>query len=501
MNYSETRIYKIAVESHKLAQKVVPAYSSKFSKKTYTQDQHIAVLCIKAKIRQKLRETEEMLIHTPHLCEAIGLSQVPDFTTMCRAMKRLRNKVLTVLLYLTASVLPVSGKASIDATGFDKRHSSKHYVKRCKMKLGSMKTTFIVDTSTLVILAVHATVTRKHDSKIILPLVHKALKSFRITVLPADKGYDDRTVRDELRQLGIRPLIKHREFKPVDKTNNRRMKSEDYHQRSMSETVNSMLKRKYDDTLHTKSYWNQYKEIMLMAVVHNIERNISYFCFIYWRIATKVTHLRYGFQLFYMEKGLAPVIKAMTTALGIMFVLFLIVTFAFKTSILTSNPCWAKVQNGLAPLEGHIRAQANLVLEAECLHKVVFTDSPNVCKLTCNEHYDREKITACLHACDDSRAGTFIIALPKKIEKQMNKALTEKDIRWFRDSEPVVYTLKCHFTGLQPGMQTCVHSTDEWVCNLSGKDETFSLTYPLYVKASAEGTCSIVYSETTGKVG
>jgi len=55
MEYSESRTYKIAVESQKLARKAVPAYSSKFSKKTYTQDQHVAVLCVKTKMRQKLR--------------------------------------------------------------------------------------------------------------------------------------------------------------------------------------------------------------------------------------------------------------------------------------------------------------------------------------------------------------------------------------------------------------------------------------------------------------
>jgi len=287
MKYSETRIYKIAYETQNLAQRVVPAYSSKFSKKTYTQDQHITVLCIKARISRHLRDTEELLLNMPHLCDVIGLAQVPDFTTMCRAMKRLRSKALIVLPYLTASVLPASGKASIDSTGFDSSHSSRHYVKRCKMKLGSMKTTSIVDTDTLAILAVHATVTRKHDSKIILPFMDKTRKRFRITVLPADKGYDDKAVRDELRRLGIRPLIKHREFKPIDKAHNKRMNGKDYHQRSMSETVNSVLKRKYDDTLYTKSYWNRCKEILITAVVHNIERKLSFFCSIWVRITTR----------------------------------------------------------------------------------------------------------------------------------------------------------------------------------------------------------------------
>ena len=275
MKYSETSIYKLACESQRLARLCVPAYSSKFSKHTYTQDQHIAVLCIQKKTRQKLRGTEELVADMPGVRKALGLNQSPDFTTMCRAMKRLKVKVLIVLLYLSASTLPVSGRASIDATGFDRRHSSKHYVKRCKMKLGSMKTTFIVDTGSLCILDIHATVTRKHDSKIILPLVGKALESFKITVLPADKGYDDKDVRNTLRSMGIRPLIKHREYKPRDKAHNARMKKDDYHRRSLSETVNSMIKRKYDDTLHSKGFWSQYREILIMAVVHNMERKIS----------------------------------------------------------------------------------------------------------------------------------------------------------------------------------------------------------------------------------
>ena len=292
MKYSETKIFKLAKESRRLAQRAVPAYSSKFSKKTYTQDQHIAVLCIKTKTNQRLRETEEMLLNMPHICEALGLARVPDFTTTSKAMKRLRSRVLVVLLHLSASLISTDGnKASIDATGFDKRHSSKHYVRRIRIKLGSMKTTFVVDTDTLAILAVHATVTRKHDTKIILPLVRKARKSgFMIRVLPADKGYDDKAVRDELRRMGIRPLIRHREFKSIQKAHNKRMIGKDYHQRSLSETVNSMIKRKYDDTLYTKNYWNQTKEILLMCMVHNIERKMvisTITTVIYLRISTK----------------------------------------------------------------------------------------------------------------------------------------------------------------------------------------------------------------------
>jgi IS5 family transposase len=209
MKYSETRIYKLSKESQRLAKKVVPAYSSKFSKKTYTQDQHIAVLCIKTKITKKFYETEDVLINMPMVQEVLGLNKVPDYTTMCKALKRLRSKVLIVLLYLSACLLPCSGKSSTDSTGFDRRHSSKHYVKRCKIKLKSMKVTFLIDTIYLTVIGVYITVTRKHDTQIIMPLVGKTVKKFLIEILTGDKGYDDKKVRDKLRCMGIRPLIKH----------------------------------------------------------------------------------------------------------------------------------------------------------------------------------------------------------------------------------------------------------------------------------------------------
>ena len=287
MEYSETRIYKTAENALRMARKAVPLYSCKYSKRTYTQHQHIAVLCIRVLLRQKLRRTEEMLSNMPHLCQLLELKQVPDFSTMSRAMKRLRSKVLAVMLYLSASALPASGKASIDATGFDRRHCSKHYVKRCRMTLGSMKTTFIVDTRSLMILAIHMTATRRHDTRIIVPLATEARKRFGIKIMPGDKGYDDEDKRRMLRSIGIRPLIKHREFGSINKAQNARIDPVEYHRRSLSETVNSMLKRKYDDTLHTIGYHSQCKEILLMVVVHNIERKISLLSFIQLRISTK----------------------------------------------------------------------------------------------------------------------------------------------------------------------------------------------------------------------
>ncbi len=81
---------------------------------------------------------------------------------------------------------------STDGTGYDRRYASKHYVKRAKMTLHSLKVTKLVNVENLRIVDVHVTTTRKHDSQIILPLVG----GHGIGSLRGDMGYDDGTLRE-----------------------------------------------------------------------------------------------------------------------------------------------------------------------------------------------------------------------------------------------------------------------------------------------------------------
>jgi IS5 family transposase len=60
--------------------------------------------------------------------------------------------------------------------------------------------------------------------------------------LAADRGYDAKSFRHELREHGIRPLIKNRIMNPPDHAYNARMDGDPEHQRSMSETVFSLWK-------------------------------------------------------------------------------------------------------------------------------------------------------------------------------------------------------------------------------------------------------------------
>jgi len=107
-----------------------------------------------------------------------------------------------------------------------------------------------------------------HDSQIILPLVNST--AAKLLSLYGDAGYDSKLVRNSLNRQGIRPVIKHRIFWNIDKAHNARLKN--YGKRSMSECVNSMIKRRYGDFVSSKMWNNQFKEMALNCLVHNIDR-------------------------------------------------------------------------------------------------------------------------------------------------------------------------------------------------------------------------------------
>lgn len=268
MLVSESRLKKFTSAVLGMARKSMPEYSSKFSRKDFTLHQHCAMLCLKVRTRQKFRESVELLSEMPEICNILGIEKIPHYTTLDKAFLRMQNALFMILLYLSAGE---AKDCSIDGTGFDRRHASKHYVKRAKMTLHSLKVTLLINVKNLRIVDAHNTTTRKHDSQIILPLTGK----HDIDSLRADMGYDDRKVRDILRSRGTRPLIPHREFKNIDKAHNARLDKKEYGKRAFSETVNSMLKRKYADCVSSRNWWNQFKEIRLMCFVHNIDRSLA----------------------------------------------------------------------------------------------------------------------------------------------------------------------------------------------------------------------------------
>lgn len=266
---SPSRLIRFSELCLGVVEKAVSEYSSKYSRKDYTQWQLMTLCCLMQKYKRKYRDFVEILEVATKLQEFLGLDKIPHFTTLNKFFLRMKSKVLAIMLQ--ASSGKSSGDTSIDSVSFDRRHASRSYTERAKMRIKSLKSTPVVDIGTQKILERHNTTTRKHDSQIMLPLVKKTRQRHKIKSVRGDCGYDDKKIRKSLRKNRIRPLIKHREFKSLQKAWNKRMNKKDYGQRWKSETVNSVVKRKYGDDVSSKKWNIQFKELDLRYFVYNID--------------------------------------------------------------------------------------------------------------------------------------------------------------------------------------------------------------------------------------
>jgi len=93
-------ILAFAKAAYRLAKRVVPKFSSKFSKRTYTQPQHVAMICLKVRDGETYDGIVDKINEMPAVKEALELEKVPDPSTLCKAFDRLLAAAWRVLLEL-----------------------------------------------------------------------------------------------------------------------------------------------------------------------------------------------------------------------------------------------------------------------------------------------------------------------------------------------------------------------------------------------------------------
>src|SRR3989440_7834111 len=82
----------VAREALRLAADALPAYSSKFSRKDYTQHQLFALLALKAFLKTDYRGVAQLLRDFAELRTELSLAKVPHYSTLCYAAGRLLKK-------------------------------------------------------------------------------------------------------------------------------------------------------------------------------------------------------------------------------------------------------------------------------------------------------------------------------------------------------------------------------------------------------------------------
>lgn len=235
----------------------------------------IAIHGLREYLDHTYRQLLDVLREMPDIVAMLGLSvdELPDFTTVCSRKQDLKMSVWRTLLGLSADLFDSGDIQAIDSTSIAHRSSSHNYAKRVKGTFESVKTTILVDCSTRSILDVHCSMNLPHDTQIAWQVLKRNLSNVETVV--ADKGFDWDKLRHMLREEDIRPVIKHREFYSLDAAHNARINDKTYHQRSIVESIFFALRKRFGSTIKSRTWFGQFREIVLMCAVRNIEQSLT----------------------------------------------------------------------------------------------------------------------------------------------------------------------------------------------------------------------------------
>jgi transposase len=269
---SPSKLIKFVETAWGVVRSAIKKYSSKYSKKKYTQQQHLMILLLKKYLKMHYRDVIDILKELPEVRKVIGLKYIPHFTTPNKFLLRLGIDVMEIVLNKTLKLFRLGETVGIDSTGLTQRYASWYYTKRCEIRKSYLKHNICIDVKSQCIITTIQSSGNRHDTLFFPLLLLKSRRLTSVSNIVADKGYDSSKNRKLAAFLGIKPVIPYKEVTGIVKESNRRINKRIYHQRSKVETVFSVIKRKFDDTVHSKKVYTQKKEARLLDIVYNVYR-------------------------------------------------------------------------------------------------------------------------------------------------------------------------------------------------------------------------------------
>lgn len=205
MGKKREQVLCIASGALRAARRCVAQYGSVKSRHDFTQPQLVACLVVRAYLKTTYRGMMEILEISPPLQEALGLKEVPHWTTLqkCAAREGMLEVVGAVLRQIIedAGLLDVAGEVTADSTGLQIGAASAHYRSRAgKSSVGYVKLSLLVLCGVLMPVSMVADIGPSPDLRQMPMLLSQAATMIRPTALYADKGYDAEWVHEYCRE-------------------------------------------------------------------------------------------------------------------------------------------------------------------------------------------------------------------------------------------------------------------------------------------------------------
>jgi hypothetical protein len=274
----ESRYVQIARIAYQLTKRSLRKYSHRNSPQTYSQPQVAACTLLVFYLNKSYRDGEDWLLASDQVCRVLELPAVPDHSTLNRMFHKLnRVRLLRLLRYLLEQQAPREAVLALDSTGYRPSQASAYYQTRSGRRYRDwFRGAYAVGTASQLILAARESPGGSaNDACFLLPLKRGArpyVKRNGLTL--ADAGFDCQAVT--ARDL-IPPIRRHGKLVAPERKARADLVSQArldglFGQRWKTETVHSVIKRKFGDTVRSRSLRAQRREPILKAVIYNIHR-------------------------------------------------------------------------------------------------------------------------------------------------------------------------------------------------------------------------------------
>jgi hypothetical protein len=284
---AEVGLVAFARIARRVAEAVIPAYKSKYSKRVFTQPQLLAVLCLMRYEDWTFREAEVRLAEHGELRAALGLARTPDYTTLYRFLRRVEETTFTKALAEAVHLLPAPGgtTVAVDATGLADGAISTFFIRRAREhgqdvpRRHWLKWLVVVDLPRRAVLAQCAKLGPVNDSATLRPLVEAAKQVAPIRLVLADAEFDSERNHQHIRRgIGADSIIPAKRGKANWYVRGIRAQMRTafpkarYSQRALAKSVISAVKRKLSARAPGRLLDAQCRQALLLGLAYNIYR-------------------------------------------------------------------------------------------------------------------------------------------------------------------------------------------------------------------------------------